>query len=84
VSLFEDIFGPGPFSRHVEPPPESGTFVLIDSKVFEAGRFVMIHKGKLYRLTAEELDVSTAKPKKRAESTSTDEGRAPQKESRHE
>jgi hypothetical protein len=57
VSLFEDIFGKSSFDEGTSVP------VLCLSELIKLGSSLVTYKGKLYRITVEELDTSNLKAK---------------------
>jgi hypothetical protein len=82
MSLFDDLFG-YPFWKTPEKDagqPAERKATLIDSRLFSEGEFITIYDGKLYRIKAEEIDLSSLKTKKRPESTSPAEGGAQRSE----
>jgi hypothetical protein len=83
VSIFEDIFGPGPFSHGdtvtVKSKTQTGVFVDMEQAI-RSGSMIVLYDGKLFQVTTQELDISGLKPKTPADSTSTANSRAPQSE----
>lgn len=76
MSLFEDIFGrpffgsslfqhSGPILKSsVESEPDN---ILLNKSIFEGGPKLIVFRGTLYRITVEEMDASSVKPKQKPE-----------------
>jgi|HubBroStandDraft_2_1064218.scaffolds.fasta_scaffold832132_2 hypothetical protein len=57
MSLFEDIFGKSSYDEGTSVP------VLCLNELIKLGSSLATYKGKLYRITVEELDTSNLKAK---------------------
>lgn len=66
MSIFEDIFGKSPMSFPTQDLRRANSEVFISSELIAQGRFLLMNEGKLYQITAEEVDLSSLKIKPKA------------------